>query len=462
MHACVMKFRHPFLSLLTVMAAVSWPLLAGCTSDLVTRLKTEAGGEPDVVLLGKGKKVVMNYALRRTRLQVQLKFDVVKITKMTKVPGGADKPAEDPPKYQVWPNSDGITCTIDYINDPQLKFEVLADERKKAFLGADESFSYDEAGRLTGISTTYEGKAAETVKAVISAAFNSASLAKSVGLFGNDPSYEKREVLDGKVVVKKTIFPESLSTSRNSYDYPISFITDITSAVDLFKRTQNIGTETVTLEFVDVSLNLSTKPRRIASSRSLRAKIEKASKAGVLTGLPVRPEAPSATLSFVLIYGSGEKAQELAKQEIAMPELADITFLPFPSNPWRSKLTTSLELQANGAIKKYGRITSSAAADTAALVNSVATDLNTDIPKLTKQIADAKKSEASLRLKILTEETTIKQKEADLKSKIAAAAALNPGPEKTRAEADIEIAKSQLAIEREKLNYLKQGLDVSS
>ena len=142
-----------------------------------------------------------------------------------------------------------------------------------------------------------------------------------------------------------------------------------------------------------------------------------------------------------------------------MPELADVVFLPFPSNPWRSSLTTSVDLYPSGAIKKYGRKSSSAAADIAGAANSITTQLNTDIPAITKQIADAKKADASLRLKVLTEEATIKKMENELQAKINAAETLSSG-ERTKAKGEIETAKLQLAIEREKLNYLKEGIDL--
>jgi hypothetical protein len=145
-----------------------------------------------------------------------------------------------------------------------------------------------------------------------------------------------------------------------------------------------------------------------------------------------------------------------------MPELADIRYLPFPSNPWRSSISTSFDLQPSGAIKKYGRKTSSAGADTAAALNSVATDLNSDVTKIQTQIAAAKKADASLQIKIATEEATIKQKEADLDAKIAAAEKLPPGsPDRQKADADVEAAKALLKVEQQKLNYLKQGIDVS-
>ena len=350
--------------------------------------------------------------------------------------------------------------TVDYVNDPKLSFQVMADERKKTFFGADESFTYDEAGRLTDISTTYEGKAAETIEAVISTAANLAKLGASMGLFGREGSeaktYEKREVQDQKLLVKTTIYPESLEpTGTSPFDYSYSFESDIQRALQLYLPASGI-TE-IGKNFY-LSLHISTRSP-IASSRSLHAMIQRGGNGGQLKGLPVQPEARPATLSVVATLGGGEAATKLAEQEIAIPELADVVFLPFPSNPWRSSLTTSVDLYPSGAIKKYGRKSSSAAADTAAAANSITAQLNTDIPAITKQLADAKKADASLRLKVLTEETTIKHMENDLQAKIKEAETLSPG-ERGKARGEIETAKLQLAIEREKLNYLKEGIDL--
>ena len=456
---------NPFsVSALFRLFAIVWCVLeGGCTtSDLVSQLKKDENSAPRVIPLGEGKKVAMDYALRRTRLQVQLKFDVVKVTKMQRVPGGADKTTNDPPRYELLPNpaSDAITGTIDYVNDPQLRFELLADERSKTFLGRDESFSYDESGRLTNISLNYEGKAAVAVKDLMSAAFNLTSLGISLAKFSSeDNTYEKKEVLQDKVIVKKTIYPEALASSRRSRTCSYSFKKDIDSAKAVYVSQNSQGIISIESKFDDVSLNISSFKRRIASSYALRQSIEAASHGGRLNGLPIRPEAPPATLSYVLI--SGGKTDKMAEQEIAMPELADVRYLPFPSNPWRSSIKTALDLQTSGAIKKYGTVTSSAGADAASALNSVAAELNTDIPKIKKQLDDAAKAEAGLQLKIMTEEVTIKQKEADLEKAAAAAAALPAGTEQRKqAEAEVETAKAQLAVERQKLNYLKQGIDL--
>jgi hypothetical protein len=443
--------------------AISCIFGSGCaTSDLVSQLRKDEDTPPRVIPLGEGKKVVMDYALRRTRVQVQLKFDVVKITKVRRVPGGKDEDTNTPPRYELWPNpaSDAITGAIDYVNDPQLRFELLADERKKTFLGRDESFSYDEAGRLTNISLNYEGKAAAAAKDLLSAAFNITSLGMSLAKFGTDDNtYEKREVLQDKVIVKKTIYPEALPLLKGNRMASYSFKQDIDNAKALYVDQNSQGITSIESKFDDLSLNISPVRGRIASSQSLRQSIEAASQRGRLNGLPVRAEAPPAILSYVLI--SGGKADKMAEQEIAMPEIADVKYLPFPSNPWRSSIKTGLDLQTSGAIKKYGRVTSSAAADAANAANSVSTELNTDIPKLKKQLDDAAKTDASLRLKIMTEEATITQKEADLEKKVATAAALPVGTEQRKqAEAEVETAKAQLAVERQKLNYLKQGIDV--
>jgi hypothetical protein len=432
------------------------------TSDLVSQLKEDQPAAPQVIPLGKGKKVVMNYALRRTRLQVQMKFDVVKVTTMQHVPGGTDKATGDPPRFELWPNpaSDAITCAIDYVNDPQLRFELLADDRRKAFLGSDESFSYDDSGRLTSLALNYEGKAAAAVKDLMSAAFNLTSMGISLAKFNSaGDTYERKEVLTDKIIVKKTIYPEALASSGGSRMCFYSFAPDIDAAKRLYISQNSQGATSINSNFRDISLNISPTRGRIASSRSLRTRIEAASNGGRLTGLPVRPDAPPATLSYVVV---GDKTETLGEQEIFMPELADVRFLPFPSNPWRSSIKTSVDLQASGAIKKYGRATSSAGADAAAAANSIATDLNTDVTKINTQIATAKKTDASLQIKIMTEKATILQKEADLDAKIAAAEKLPPGsPEKQKADADIETAKAQLAVERQKLNYLNQGIDVS-
>jgi hypothetical protein len=461
-----MNLGQPFppnvLSLFTV--AVSIVYGSCTTSDLVTQLKSDEGGAPpSVILLGKGKKVVMNYALRRTRLQVQLKFDVVKITTMVRVDGKNDVPTKDPVKYQLWPNTgeNAVVCTVDYVNDPKLTFRVMADERKKTFLGADETFNYDESGRLIGISTTYEGKAAETIKSVISTAANLAKLGVSMGLFASEgPSaatYQKREVQDQKLIVKTTIYPESLeATGTGRFDYSYSFEPDIQRALLLYLPAAGI-TE-VGKQF-DLSLHISTRSP-IASSRSLHAKIERAGNGGQLKGLPVRAEAGPAIVSFVATLAGGQTAAKLAEQEIAMPELADVVFLPFPSNPWRSSLSTSVDLYPSGAIKKYGRKSSSAAADTAAAASSITGQLNTDIPAITKQIADAKKADASLRLKILGEKATIRQKEDDLQQKIAALATITDPEHRRIMRNEIEAEKSQIQIEQEKLNYLQEGVDL--
>lgn len=444
--------------------AIAWCICeGGCTtSDLVSQLKKDEDTAPRVIPLGEGKKVVMDYALRRTRMQVQLKFDVVKVTRMQRVPGGADKATNDPPRYELWPNpaSDAITGAVDYVNDPQLRFELLADERKKAFLGRDESFTYDESGRLTGISLNYEGKAAAAVKDLMSAAFNLTSLGISVAKFSSDDNtYEKKEILQEKIIVKKTIYPEALASTQAKPPYSYSFKKDIDNATALYLSQNSQGIISVESKFDDINLNISPARGRIASSHFLRQSIEAASQGGRLNGLPVRPDAPPATLSYVLTAGG--KASKMAEQEIALPELADVKYLPFPSNPWRSSIKTALDLQASGAIKKYGRASSSAGADASSALNSVSTELNTDVTKIKKQLDDAAKADASLRLKIMTEEATIDQKEADLEKKIAAAAALPAGTEqKKQAEADVETAKAQLAVERQKLNYLKQGIDL--
>lgn len=443
----------PVLALIPVTAGIT-----GCTSDLVTRLKGDpADGLPQVVPLTSKKKVAMPYALRRTRLNTQIKFDVIKVTTMNRVEGGDDTEVAGSERYELWPSTgdEALTCTADYPNDPKLTFEILADERSKAFVGVNETFEYDTAGRLSSISADYSGKAAKTVKFIINTTFSLAKMGVSMGLFTATPTYEKREVLSRKIVVKKTIHPETLA--GQTY-YSVSFKEAINREVSAFEAREHIAD--IEWKFDDILFKLDTGKLRLASSGTLRAKIEKSSVNGLLTGLPVRIEAPSATVSFTLIGVAGSALETLAESEIPLPELADITFLPFPSNPWRATLKTSLELNANGSLKKFGRETSSAALDTAGNVNSIAENLTTKIPELSDHIASKKKAEASLRLKTLTQEIVVKQKEAEVRAKTAAAKSLTDETLKAQARTEIEVAKAQLEIEREKLNYLRRGIEV--
>ncbi len=443
---------------IAVVLSTLW--LTGCTSNLVTRLKpAESVDVPKVMPLDKSAKVPMEYALRRTKFDVLLKFDVIKTVTVKRETGGEDTLVKGSEKYELSPNpgEDSLTCAVDYINDPLLTFEIDTDARNRAFIGKNESFSYDESGRLSAISASYSGKAAETTKFVISAAFSLAKLGATMGLFSADdePTREVREVLDRKVVLRKTIFPESL-VGKNG-NYTVSLDEDIRKAVDSFQTSQRIAP---IVWKHGVLFNISTSNNRIASSKAVRQQIEKVAKEGSLIGLPVRAMAPIATISFVIVSEDGSDSVKVAEQAVGLPELTNITFLPFPANPWRSTLTTNLELYSNGTIKKFGRESSSAAADGAGLASSVAETLSTEIPAVSKIIADRKKAEADLRLKTMTQQSVVKQKGATLHAKIEAVKAMIDGPERLQAKAEIEADKAQIEIEREKLNYLRQGVDV--